>query len=198
MTRLASVCQRVTLAHETLAARPATQREVRRVRPLPGPVRLGCHAQCALQRAFVRGVKDRCHGAGHAAAEVDRVRAELCDAGTEPVLAGASWTLPGLLGVYCDGHPTAYSFGPALGDRRSQYDFWRPNPVWDPGTFRGRTFVLVGDVSPAVFKAFAAVDVPRVVRYCEGGQPVAVWTVTVCRGFRGFGPIDELLTGQRY
>jgi hypothetical protein len=75
---------------------------------------------------------------------------------------------------------------PAVGDRSSQYDLWRPNPVDDPEQFLGRTFVIVGG-SPATFAgAFERVEEPRVVTHYEHGQPVASWTVLVCRSFRGF------------
>jgi hypothetical protein len=120
------------------------------------------------------------------AAAVDRVRAELHARGIEPLLAGSAWTLPGELAFYCAGHPAVYSFGLALGDRHSQYDLWRPNPVWDAEAFRGRTFIVVGEAGPALKRAFDEVEAPRLVVYQEQGQPIARWAVTVCRGFRGF------------
>ncbi len=132
------------------------------------------------------------------AAEVDQRRAEVRAAGAEPVVAATLWTLPGQVAFYCEGHPTVYTLGPALGDRRSQYDFWRPNPVWDPDAFRGRTFILVGEFPPSLLDAFDTVEPPREVRYAEAGHTVAVWHVTVARGFRGFGPIDGLQRQTRY
>jgi hypothetical protein len=120
------------------------------------------------------------------AAEVDRLRAELRRQGIEPVLAGSGWTLPGELGFYCQGHPTVYSVGLVQGDRHSQYDWWRPNPVADRDDFRGRTFILVGDLSPQVWEAFASIDPPRTVTCYRKGQPLSLWPVNVCRGFQGF------------
>jgi 4-amino-4-deoxy-L-arabinose transferase-like glycosyltransferase len=120
------------------------------------------------------------------AAEVDRLRAELRARGEEVVLAGASWSLPGELGFYCQGHPTVYSVGPALGDRHSQYDFWRPNPVADAAAFAGRTFIIVGASGMPYPDAFDRVDPPQWVTHREAGQPVATWPITVCHGFRGF------------
>jgi hypothetical protein len=120
------------------------------------------------------------------AAEVDRVRDRLRREGTEPVLAGSGWTLPGELAFYCRGHPPVYSLGTALGDRRSQYDLWRPNPVWDGEQFAGRTVVFVGEITPAVRAAFRRVDGSQTVTCEVNRRPVARWTVTVCRGFRGF------------
>jgi 4-amino-4-deoxy-L-arabinose transferase-like glycosyltransferase len=115
----------------------------------------------------------------------DRVRAET---GTDPALAGMVWTTPGELSFYCQGNPRAYSFGSALGDRHSQFDVWRPNPVDDAQAFRGRTFVYVGDEIPDAARVFDRVEPPLRVVYSEGGRPVAVWTVWVCHGFRGFPP----------
>src|SRR5262249_40485249 len=70
----------------------------------------------------------RLRGGRTRAAEVDRLRRQQ---EREPVLTATGWSLPGLVGFYCDDHPTCYSIAPAFGDRRSQYDFWRPNPISD-------------------------------------------------------------------
>jgi hypothetical protein len=99
--------------------------------------------------------------------------------------------LPGELGFYCAGHPAVYSVGPALGDRSSQYDLWRPNPVADAGAFAGRTFIVVGPFGDALRDAFEQIDPPRLVTHYEGGRPVASWPVTVCRGFRGFRHLPQ-------
>jgi 4-amino-4-deoxy-L-arabinose transferase-like glycosyltransferase len=123
------------------------------------------------------------------AAEVDRLRNELRAAGIEPVVAGASWSLPGELGFYCAGQPTVYSLGPPLGDRRSQYDLWRPNPVNDADVFRGRTFIVVGAGDQVLQGAFDRVEEAHVLTYREAGQPVASWTITVAHGYRGFPPV---------
>ena len=84
-----------------------------------------------------------------------------------------TWTIPGELAFYCDGHPPAYSLGLALADRHSQYDLWRPDPVADAQAFRGRTFVYVGDVIPVA--AFDRIEPPARVVHAESGVPVAVW-----------------------
>jgi len=124
------------------------------------------------------------------AAAVDRLRARLRSAGVEPILAAAAWNEPGELGFYCEGHPVVYSLGPALGDRHSQYDLWRPNPISDPDAFVGKAFIFIGGVSPAVREAFTSVDAPQSILHEEQGQPIAHWTVTVCRGFRGFRQVQ--------
>jgi 4-amino-4-deoxy-L-arabinose transferase-like glycosyltransferase len=121
--------------------------------------------------------------------ELDRIRQELRAEGIEPVVAGSSWTLPGELGFYCDGQPTAYSLGLVIGDRWSQYDLWRPNPLFDPDTFRGRTFIFVGELSSEWWYAFERVEVERVICYCERGHEIGYWYVRICRGYRGFGDI---------
>ncbi len=126
------------------------------------------------------------------AAAVDRA----CDAvrisGREPVVAVGSWPIAGELGVYCAGHPTVYSVGVFYGDRSSQYDLWRPNPVFNPDDFRGRTFVLIGCVPQIAYK-FDAIESSEDVIYAEGDQAVQTWHVTVARGFHGLGMTDELL-----
>ena len=132
------------------------------------------------------------------AAAVDDVRAELRARGEDPVVAATVWNLPGIVAAYGDRHPTVYTIGLVAGDRLSQYDLWRPNPIWDPDAFRGRTFILVGGLSPALCDAFDAVEPPREVRYVEGDQPVAGWLITVARGYRGFGPVERLLATARH
>lgn len=118
-------------------------------------------------------------------AKVDEIRARLREEGQEPVLAGANWSVPGELGVYCEGRPPVYSVGLMQGDRHSQYDYW-PGPIDRPEAFLGRTFVIVGGVGPSVRAAFESVDEPVEVRHEENGRPIAGWTVHVCRGFKGF------------
>jgi hypothetical protein len=132
------------------------------------------------------------------AAAVDRVRNALRSEGVEPVLAGSGWTLPGELSFYCEGQPQVYSLGLALGDRHSQYDLWRPNPVWDPDQFAGEVVVFVGELTPVLREAFEEVGKPQTVTHEEGGQPVARWTVTVCRGFRGFRHLSLGRDDPRY
>jgi hypothetical protein len=133
------------------------------------------------------------------AAEVDRVCDGLRRAGVEPVVTAAGWSMPGELGFYCRGHPVVYSLGPVFSDRRSQYDFWRPNPVWDAGRFVGRTFVFVSPGPPCLSaRAFERIEPPRVLTYTEDGHGVARWQVTVCHGFRGFGPLPALTDNPNY
>jgi hypothetical protein len=121
--------------------------------------------------------------------EVDAVRARVRkETGEEPLLAGTAWNVPGSLGLYCEGHPETYSFGLAMGDRHSQYDLWRPNPVADAQAFRGRTFVFVGYGLPADSGIFERVEYAGLVVHREEGVPVAYWWVWVGYNFRGFPP----------
>jgi hypothetical protein len=127
----------------------------------------------------------RLRGWRHLAACVDDVRHELRRRGVEPVLAGVAWTTPGELGVYCAGHPQAYTLGLLQGDRHSQYDLWA-NPIDHPELFRGRTFLVVGPIGPGLEAGFERVEAPRQVRYEVAGRPVVGWTLHVCHGFKGF------------
>jgi hypothetical protein len=120
------------------------------------------------------------------AGEVDRVIAKLRAEGIEPVLAGASWSLPGEISFYCQGHPQVFSVGLAIGDRHSQYDLWLPNPVLKPEDFLGRTFIMVDGGKERVGMAFDHCDDTYDFVYRENNVALASWSITVCRGFRGF------------
>jgi hypothetical protein len=122
------------------------------------------------------------------AAEVDRIRAELReDDEAEPVLAGCTWNVPGELGLYCNGQPRVFCFGRATGERHSQYDLW-PNLFDKPDHFKGRTFIVVGGLTPEIRTAFASVE-SREVRHYESGELTGTWFVSVCRGFKGFSQL---------
>lgn len=127
---------------------------------------------------------------------VDQLRARLADC--EPVIAAISWTIPGELSFYCAGHPIVYSLGPAVGERYSQYDCWRPGPLWDVEHFQGKTFIVVGPTSAVLREAFEQVDLPRTIVHQEQGQPVAQWDITICRGYRGFPRLPGWLQGKRF
>jgi hypothetical protein len=118
--------------------------------------------------------------------EVDRAKRALQGEGCDPLIAATWWTYPGELGFYCEGAPTVYSLGLAMGDRHSQYDFWRPNPILDEKEFLGRTMIVVGEPGPPLLGAFVRVEPARVVTYAEHGQPIAQWKLMICHGFRGF------------
>jgi hypothetical protein len=133
----------------------------------------------------------RLRGWRHLAAEVDRLRQRIArEDGQEPAIATMTWTLPGELGFYCRGQPEVFTFGPALNDRYSQYDLWRPNPLADAQAFAGRTFVYVGEKIPEGIDAFDRREGPFRVEYRENGTTVGGWKLWVLRGYRGF-PIRE-------
>jgi hypothetical protein len=133
----------------------------------------------------------RLRGWHYLARVLDELRRQFELSGESVTLAASSWNLPGEIGFYCKGQPPVYSLGLALGDRHSQYDLWRPNPVSDGAKFEGQTILYVGEVTPLVRKAFSQIDQTRIVTYTEHGQPIARWTVSVCRGFRGFCSPDS-------
>jgi hypothetical protein len=124
------------------------------------------------------------------AVEVDRLRAQLRQQGTEPILAGSTWNIPGELGLYCEGQPQVVCIGEAVGERHSQYDLW-PNPFDNPEAFRGRTFIIVGGLSPVIYQSFDEVLPGREVRHYENGELMSAWSVSVCRGFHGFPPLPR-------
>ncbi len=139
----------------------------------------------AQQRWPIRRLDPTCRLRGWQtlASVVDELRER---EGSEPVLVGTSWALPGEIGFYCAGHPAVYSVGPVVGDRRSQYDLWKPNPIKNAGDYKHRTFIVVGNFTPDFGAAFGRVDPPILVTHVEAGQPVAGWVVTVCHDFNEF------------
>lgn len=128
------------------------------------------------------------------ATQLDQLRDQLLHQdGRLPVLCGTYWTHPGILRFYCRGQPDVYTIGiPNRSDRHSQYDFWRPNPVADPDLFRGRTFLIVGDIGPHLLPAFEAVELPRRFTYEENGVPLQSWTIWIARGFRGWEQVPPV------
>jgi hypothetical protein len=123
------------------------------------------------------------------AGEVDRIRSEVAMLeGMEPVLAVDRWNKAGELGYYCRGNPTVVCLGRAVGDRYSQYDLWRPNPIDDAQVYLGRTFVIVGEPKDEYPGAFDQYDETKLItlEYREQGELVAWWYVTIGRGYRGF------------
>lgn len=129
----------------------------------------------------------RLRGWNYLASQVDAIRQEIEQRDGETVeIAGLNWMLPGQLGFYCDGHPTVYSLGLAMGDRHSQYDLWRPNPLEDAQAFRGKTFLFVGVGRPPLEQGFESVESPRRIDYSENGHPINSWNVWVCKGYKGF------------
>lgn len=125
------------------------------------------------------------------AGEIDKIREEISQSGKEPILAATHWSIPGELGVYCKGHPQAYSIGLVAGDRHSQYDLWA-NPLDNPEDFIGRDFIVVGGLPPRLASSFESVSESQEVVYqTASGYPVANFWIQVCRGFKGFPKVEE-------
>jgi hypothetical protein len=118
-------------------------------------------------------------------AAVDRLRQEIRDQGEEPVLAGDHWSVPGIVAFYCQDRPTIYSLGEIVGDRHSQYDFWRPNPVADVEVFRGRTFIVIAEPHELLTQSFRKTEGVREVIHYVAGYPVNRWVIFVGRDYQG-------------
>lgn len=133
----------------------------------------------------------RLRGWTHLAAEVDRICAEMAGQGEVPCIATTFWNLSGEVAFYCEGHPTVYCIGTAIGQRMSQYDLWRPNPIWNVDSFRGRTFILIGDLAPELATGFDHIESTHKIWYQEGKHPICYWNISIARGYRGFGPPSQ-------
>ena len=141
----------------------------------------------------------RLRGWQYLASQVDDLKEKLKrEEGQTPEIAGLNWMMPGQLGFYCEGHPTVYSLGLAMGDRHSQYDLWHPNPLEDAQVFAGKTFVFVGVGNPPLDQAFEKVDPPQVVNYQEKGNPLNSWNLWVCRNYKGFASFESKQNPRRY
>ena len=128
----------------------------------------------------------RMRGWKYLGGELDELRQRVRNPdGTEALIAGQSWNLPGEIGFYCLGHPAVYSLGPFFGDRHSQYDLWRPNPIADVESFAGKTFLVISDHEPTLRSVFAEVTPAKDVIYREAGIVVALWKIWICREYRG-------------
>ncbi len=140
----------------------------------------------------------RLRGWRELAAAVDDLRAELRAKGIEPVLAAASWTLPGELGFYCQGHPQVYCMGIVQGDRHSEYDLWRPNPIEDWPTFLGQSFIFVGEMTAPLKTAFDEVEPARKIVHYVDGRPVSSCSICVCHGYRSVCHLMQMLDYSPY
>ncbi len=124
------------------------------------------------------------------AVEVDKLREEISPSGKEPILVATHWSIPGLLGVYCKGHPQAYSIGLMVGDRHSQYDLWT-NPIDHPAQFLGRDFIVVGGIPPHLHGSFdSLLAAKEIIYHTPNGYPVAQFWIQVGKGFKGFPKVE--------
>jgi 4-amino-4-deoxy-L-arabinose transferase-like glycosyltransferase len=121
------------------------------------------------------------------AEKVDHYRAEIRESEQkEPVLVADRWNYAGEIGFFAQGQPKVLCVGRATGDRYSQYDLWRPNPIDDAQEFLGQTFILVGEPKEEYPSAFEQLDPPIKLEYREHGELVATWFISIGRGYKGF------------
>lgn len=116
---------------------------------------------------------------------VAAARTDLTARGIEPVLAGMNWILPGEISFYLPDHPQIFALGPAQGDRHSQYDIWRPNPLADPDLFRGKSFILINAQETTLAELFDSVERRDHVHYYEGEHLISSWSLAIGHGYRG-------------
>ncbi len=110
--------------------------------------------------------------------------AQLRQQGEDPILVGTNYSIASELAFHTG--LEVYSLGRVFGDRHTQYDLWRPNPVADPGKFLGRTFLIVDTGEPDLIPYFDDMDVTTRVDHAPQGYPLAGWKLHTCRGFRGY------------
>ena len=123
--------------------------------------------------------------------EIDRMREEYRAQGRELVLTGTCWNLPGEMGVYCEGHPQAYSIGLALDDRHSQYDCW-PGPLNDPKEFEaGRSSLSAGSIIASIATFDQVEPLGLGPAPGRGHRHLDLGEITIAHGFRGFPKIEE-------
>lgn len=134
----------------------------------------------------------RLRGWRYLGAEVSLLAEEMRTYSEEPHIAASRWYYASEVAFYSR-TMKVYSFGPAVGDRQSQFDIWRPNPICDPSRFLGKTFIFIDVRLPQdeIEAAFESVEPVREVLYTENGQPIARWYLTICRGFRGFSRLPS-------
>lgn len=123
------------------------------------------------------------------AARVEEIR-KLQPNNSKIMLMGSNWSYTGALAFHLPDQPNVYCLGPVTGSRQSQYDFWRPNPLYD-SDFVGRDAIIVGDITPQVKEAFESLEPKQLVQARQHGLVVAEWYVTVARKLKptGFGVV---------
>jgi len=130
-------------------------------------------------------------------AAVGTVRAAEWAAGRDPFIITDDYQTASQIAFYCPGQPTVYCLQAALGDRQSQYDLWRPNPLRDPQVFVGRPCIYVGAHKAELFGAGrlspalpAATLVQTVEHRLSAGNDhralvVQVWSIYTCPAYAG-------------
>lgn len=113
-------------------------------------------------------------------------------AGRDPILLTDDYQVASEVAFYTPGHPQVYCIQVALGQRYSQYDLWRPNPVADPEQFVGRPVVYIGALTPKLTEPGDDGVTPlpglrpvRTVEHRVRGELMQVWAISVCDAFGG-------------
>lgn len=139
---------------------------------------------------------------------VGEVQAAERAAGRDPFIVTDDYQTASEIAFYAPGQPTVYCLQAALGDRQSQYDLWRPNPLCDPDVFVGRPCIYVGARKPRLFggeasgpEALPEARLARTVEHAVEGwgtsAVVQVWSIYVGETFAGLAR-DRDTAAQRY
>lgn len=139
---------------------------------------------------------------------VGAVQAAERAAGRDPFIVTDDYQTASEIAFYAPGQPTVYCLQAALGDRQSQYDLWRPNPLRDPDVFVGRPCIYVGARKPQLFggeasghEALPKARLARTVEHAAEGwgtrAVVQVWSIYVCETFAGLAR-DRDTAAERY
>ncbi len=144
----------------------------------------------------------RLRGWSQLGAAVGRAVAGQRAVGRDPFIMADDYQVASEIAFYCPGQPVVYCLQAALGDRQSQYDLWRPNPIRDPDVFRGRPCVYVGALRPELIgqvqsgqAALVEARLEETVEYRVGGVLVRIWPVYTVKEYQGLPPeFDGKLT----
>ncbi len=119
--------------------------------------------------------------------KIDQINEQLFEkTGEKPVIIALNWTIASELSFYCRNNSEIYSCGRICGDRYSQFDLWKPNPIHDAQDFYGRTFIIVGHQLPDLQESFQTISKPRIVLAFAGENAVGGWTIWIGECFKGF------------
>lgn len=146
----------------------------------------------------------RLRGWSQLGAAVGRALAAERATGRAPFIITDDYQVASQIAMYCPGEPTTFCLQAALGDRQSQYDLWRPNPIRDPAAFRGRPCIYVGALKPELtgqvpsrHVALRGARLAETVTHRVRGHAVAVWAVYACDEFTGL-PLELGTGGTKY
>lgn len=121
------------------------------------------------------------------AGEVQKYRQEIEQKEGKPaILATDRWNIAGQIGFYSPDKPHVLSVGRATGDRYSQYDLWKPNPIDTAQDYLGKTFIMIGEPKDEYPLAFEKLDPPIRLEYRENGELIAWWYISIGKGYQGF------------